>query len=113
IGKRKTQEPITPATLLKQVLELERYVSKLDVFRMDKEGLHDYLSTLLADPTIEKLNSFNDVATNEEIIKILLACCRPLPFDRVLSLHKQLIKIRVSSDYSKKISDWIASREKV
>ena len=113
IGKRKTQEPITPATLLKQVLELERYVSRLDVFRMDKEGLHDYLSALLANPTIEKLNSFNDVATNEEIIKILLACFRPLPFDHVLSLHKQLIKIRVSPGYSKKINDWVASREKI
>ena len=113
IGKRKTQDIITPVAVLKQALELERYVSKLDVFRMDKEGLHDYLSSLLADTTIEKLNLFNDEATNEEIIKILLACLRPLPFDLVLSLHKQLMKIKVSPDCSKKISDWIVSREKV
>jgi curved DNA-binding protein CbpA len=112
-GKRKTQGTITPVAVLKQVLELERYVSKLDVFRMDKEGLHDYLSILLADTTIEKLNSFNDTATNEEIIKIILACFRPLPFDLVLSLHKQLTKIKVSPGGSKKISDWIASREKI
>jgi len=90
IGKRKTQDIITPVAVLKQALELERYVSKLDVFRMD-----------------------NDEATNEEIIKILLACLRPLPFDLVLSLHKQLMKIKVSPDCSKKISDWIVSREKV
>ncbi|HMK27031.1 MAG TPA: DnaJ domain-containing protein [Chitinophagaceae bacterium] len=112
-GKRKTQDIITPVALLKQVLELERYVSKLDVFRMDKEGLHDYLSILLTDTTIEKLNSFNDEATNEEIIKILLACFRPLPFDLVLSLQKQLIKIRVNPGCSKKISDWMAGREKI
>jgi len=112
-GKRKTQDIITPVALLKQVLELERYVAKLDVFRMDKEGLHDYLSSLLADTNIERLNSFNDEATNEEIIKILLACFRPLPFDLVLSPHKQLIKIRVSPNCSKMISDWVAGREKI
>jgi len=113
IGKRKTQEIITPVTMLKQALELERYVSKLDVFRMDKEGLYDYLSSLLTDISIEKLNSFNDKATNEEIIKMLLVCFRPLPFHFVLSLHKQLIKINVSPDCSKKISDWVAGREKI
>ena len=113
IGKRKTQGIITPEAVLKQALELERYVSKLDVFRMDKEGLHDYLSNLLADTSIEKLNSFNDVATNEEIIKILLACLRPLPFQFILSLQKQLIKINVSPGCYKKISDWVAGREKI
>lgn len=112
-GQRKTQDIITPVTVLKQLLELERYISKLDVFRMDKEGLHDYISNLISDTNIKKLNSFNDTAINEEIINNLLACLRPLPFHFVLSLHKQLIKINVSANSSKKISDWIANREKI
>jgi curved DNA-binding protein CbpA len=112
-GKRRTQVAITAGTLLKQALELERYISKLDVFRMDKEGLHDYISNLISDTNIEKLNSFNDEAASEEIIKILLVCLRPLPFHFALSLHKQLIKINTSSNGSKKISDWITSREKI
>jgi len=113
IGKRKTHGVVTPVTILKQALELEKYVSKLDQFRMDKKGLHDYISDLIADPTIEKLNTFNDKATNGEIINILLACLRPLPFNYVLSLHKQLIKINVNPGSSKKISDWLAKREKI
>lgn len=112
IGKRKKQDIITPVTILKQALELERYVSKLDVFRMDKEGLHDYLSDLLADTNIEKLNSLNDNVVNEEIIHVLLTCLRPLPFHLVLSLQKQLVKIHVSPACSNKISNWIASRKK-
>ena len=113
LGKRKTQVIITPVSLLKQVLELERYITRLDEFRMDKKGLHDYISDLITDANIEKLNTFNDTATNEEIIKILLVCLRPLPFHFLISLHKQLIKINVSSNGSQMISEWITSREKI
>ncbi len=68
IGKRKKQDVITPVTILLQSLELERYVSTLDVFRMDKEGLKQYILGLLPDSTIEQLKKFNETETNRAII---------------------------------------------
>ena len=48
IGKRRTAETITPVSILKLVLELEQYVSRLDVHRMNKEGLSNYIDELLS-----------------------------------------------------------------
>jgi DnaJ-domain-containing protein 1 len=79
IGKRKKQDIITPVTILKQALELEKYVSTLDVFRMDKEGLQQYILEMLPDSTIEELKKFNEPDTNREIITTILKAMRPLP----------------------------------
>ena len=78
-GKRKTQDIITPVSVLKQSLELEKYVSGLDVFRMDKQGLKDYILGLLPDSVIEQLKTFNEPETNSQIISIILRAMRPLP----------------------------------
>lgn len=79
VGKRKTQEVITPVTLLKQALELERYVSKLDTFRMDKQGLQQYILDLLSDSSIEQIGKFNETETNRQIISVLMQAIKPLP----------------------------------
>jgi curved DNA-binding protein CbpA len=79
IGKRKTKDIITPVTILKQALELEKYVSTLDVFRMDKEGLQQYMLEILSDSNIEALKKFNEPDTNREIITTILKAMRPLP----------------------------------
>ena len=79
VGKRKTQEVITPVTLLKQVLELEKYVSKLDTFRMDKQGLQRYILDLLSDSSIEQIGKFNEPETNRQIITVLMQAIKPLP----------------------------------
>lgn len=78
-GIRKTQGVITPVTVLKQALELDKYVSTLDVFRLDKEGLKQYVLDLLPDSTIEQLMNFNEPETNQEIISTVLRILHPLP----------------------------------
>lgn len=93
IGKRKKQDVITPVTVLKQSLELERYVSRLDVFRMDKIGLQQYILDLLSDPTIEKLHTFNETETNHEIVSILLRSMKPLPPAYTDAIISQLRKL--------------------
>jgi molecular chaperone DnaJ len=93
IGKRKTQPVITPITILLQVLELEKYVSSLDVFRMDKEGLKQYILGLLPDATIEQLKNFNETETNREIIKTLLKAMNPLPKLYIDDILPQLCKL--------------------
>ena len=79
IGKRKKQDVITPVTILKQALELEKYVSTLDVFRMDKEGLKEYILGLLPNSTIELLKKFNEPETTRQIIVTTLKAMHPLP----------------------------------
>ena len=55
IGKKfSSNEPATPAGILKQCLELNRYVSKLDIHRMDKEGLREYIDNIFSDLSIEQ-----------------------------------------------------------
>ena len=78
-GIRKTQDVITPVTVLKQALELDKYVSTLDIFRLDKEGLKQYVLDLLHDSTIEQLKKFNEPETNREIISTVLRILHPLP----------------------------------
>jgi curved DNA-binding protein CbpA len=78
-GKRKKQDVITPVNILKQALELEKYVSTLDVFRMDKAGLRDYILDLLPGDVIQKLCGFREPETNREIIHTILRAMHPLP----------------------------------
>lgn len=112
IGKRKTQDIITPVTVLKQVLELDRYVAGLDVFRMDKNGLQEYIIEILNDSAIEKLNTFNDVSVNKEIIQLALNSIKPLPFSLLPPIEERLLKINTDPQTTFLISDYIIKREK-
>ena len=78
-GQRQQQTLITPETVLKQALELERQVAKLDLYRMDKEGLKDYFLEMLSPETIRKLQEFQEPATLRTILETLLKAVHPLP----------------------------------
>lgn len=93
IGKRTKQQVVTPVTILQQVLELERYVSKLDVFRMDKEGLRDYTLGLLSEDTIAKLKNFNEPSVSKEIIAAAIRANKPLPASFTSAIVKRLLTL--------------------
>lgn len=93
IGKKIKQETITPVNVLKQMIELEKHVSKLDIHRMDKQGLFDHIQNILSDSTINILNSFNEPAINNEIILITLKSGRTLPYRLVTPFIKRLKKL--------------------
>jgi curved DNA-binding protein CbpA len=90
IGKRRTAEAITPVSILKLVLELEQYVSKLDVHRMNKEGLSDYIDQLLSTDTIENLKQFNEPEINRQIITSTLSAMQPLSMKFLGKLPERL-----------------------
>ena len=113
IGNRKTQDVITPVSILKQSLELERYVSRIDVFRMYKLGLQQYILELLSDSTIEQLHQFNEPETNRQIISILCKAIRPLPENYTNSIVKQLYKLAKSDPLAlEKISSFVLQNKK-
>jgi len=93
IGKKLKQETVTPVTILKQMLELNKYVSKLDVHRMYHEGLFNHISTILSDENIHILNSFNDSAVNKEIILSTLKSGNSLSYPFINRLLQLLEKV--------------------
>ncbi len=89
-GSRKTQDVITPVSVLKQALELERYASKLDVFRMDKEGLRDYILELLSLTTIGQLKEFNEPAITRQIIDTIIRSANHLQEQQAIPIAERL-----------------------
>ena len=79
LGRRSSEKPVTPEEIIRQCLELERHVSRLDHFRLDREGLRDYVLEVLSDDTLEKLKAFNDPVANLQIIRLVLKSLAPLP----------------------------------
>lgn len=92
-GSRRKQDVITPVNVLKQSLELEKYVSKLDVFRMDKTGLQQYLLDILTDDSIAQLRGFGEPVTIGEINRVLLRALQPLPAQYSRPVVEQLAKL--------------------
>lgn len=112
IGKRKKQEAITPVNVLKQTIELEKYISTLDVFRMDKLGLYEYINELIPDNTIQLLNNFNDLTINKEIIFNLLKAGKLLPLNLAQQLSTQLKKINVDASVTESIETYLQQHKK-
>lgn len=93
IGKKKKQPVITPATVLQQVLELEKYVSRLDVHRMDKQGLFEYINALTEDDVTVKLERFDEPSVKKEIVKLLVHSSRLLPSSQSQLLQNKFLRI--------------------
>ena len=113
MGKRSTQGPITPESILKQLLELDKYVRLLDVHRMDQEGLHHYLEDLLSEETIQRLNGFNQPEINKEIILITLNSTHPLSYKLIVGITDRLKKLHIKDDkIHEKIDHFVHARKR-
>ena len=114
IGKRTMQKDITPVTVLKQALELERYVSQLDVFRMDKEGLKEYVLDLIPDEIIERLHTFNESETNRQIISTFLRAINSLPDLYTTTISSQLKKLSTGDELSEQLlAAFVQKKERI
>ena len=111
-GGIKKQEPLTPVSLLKRVLDLDRYVSKLDVHRMDKVGLHEHLLDLLSESNIDTVLSFNDPSVNDEIVIYTLRISRMLHYKQILTLTSKWKRLTVNADLIKNIEAFTKRQER-
>lgn len=98
IGKRKKQDAITPVTILKQALELERHVSTLDAFRMDKQGLEQYILELLSNESVNKLKQFEEPDIISKIVQTTLQTISVLPTICTKSVLQQLKLLAVTNE---------------
>ena len=93
IGKKRTREVITPVSVLREVLEFEKFTSSIDVFRMDKELLFSYMNELLSEETLHQLQQFNEPEINQQIVLTLLKPVRLLKSEMALLLNERLSKL--------------------
>jgi molecular chaperone DnaJ len=113
IGKKFAERTVTPATVLKQCLELDRYVASLDVHRMDKKGLAEYISNILSNAIIEQLKNFNEPDVNKTIIIYLVKTIERLRSEQAEEVAIQLYKLADENAESKKeITDALSKHRK-
>lgn len=92
IGRKFTaNSPITPPSLLQECLFLDQYVSTLDKFRIEHEGLYLYIIQILSNDTIETLKNFNETDINRNVIKTLLRTGKYLPYEFAMKLGDRLM----------------------
>lgn len=92
-AKKATSQLIAPEAILKQVLELERYVARQDAFRMNKVWLRDYILSILTDEAIQKLHDFDELEMNITIVNSILNSLYPLPFRYIRPIAQRLYKL--------------------
>jgi len=102
-GSKKTQTILTPESVLKQAIELERYIATVDSNRMDKQGLYNYITEIIAPEVIEKLNAYNDLQINDSIIQTFILCAPLLSIESLEPLQKILLSLQSSTSVKKEI----------
>ena len=112
-GKRRTAQTVTPVSVLKLVLELEQYVSRLDVHRMNKEGLSDYIDELLSTDTIEKLRQFKQPEINRQIVTSTLSAMRPLTLKFIGKLPERLRTLADDETSLDRIKNFLRDQKRV
>lgn len=100
IGKKRTVQPITPVSILKLALELEKYVSKLDRHRMNQEGLFNYVNELVSTDTIGKLRQHNETGINRQIITTILMTTKPLQLQFAKTISVRLEQLAGNDEES-------------
>lgn len=96
MGNTQTHALVTPINILKEVIEFERYTAMLDVFRMDKEQLYQYMNTLLEAEIVDKLVQFKEQAINKQMILTLIKPIKFLTVDKAVLLQDKLIKLAMN-----------------
>lgn len=107
IGKKRTATIITPVTILKQALELDKYVSTLDIHRMDERGLYDYICNILSDDTIQKINAFKEPGIGKSIVDSILKSSRVLSWKYAEPLSERLMKIDTAAQSDEAINKFV------
>ncbi|MET0636844.1 MAG: J domain-containing protein [Chitinophagaceae bacterium] len=92
-GKIKPVQALNPVTFLKQMLEKERTLSRLDNHRVDRHGLMDELMLLFSGEVIVMLNQFGDRAINSEIVRLAILSAQRLSYQNQQLFFRHLEKI--------------------
>ncbi len=84
------KEPLTLERILQNCIEQERFVSKLDAYRMDRNGLSNHIQGCLKEWTTINWSADRDITIIEQIISLLIRSCRHLSFTDCQAIHQLL-----------------------
>jgi preprotein translocase subunit Sec63 len=74
------EQPVrAPEDLLKLVLSASDKIQRMDIYRMNKDGIKDELDVLLTEERIKLLNDFNEISINDAIVKELFQLTAAIP----------------------------------
>ncbi|WP_346238094.1 J domain-containing protein [Niabella insulamsoli] len=91
------EQPVhTPQYLLKEVLQASENISRLDVYRMNKEGVRDELLLLLAEERVSLLNNFGEISVNDAIVLEFIQLISVLPVNDRLRIYDKLLQINTN-----------------
>ena len=99
----------TPEQILKTVLSASAQMSRLDVYRLNKEGIISELDHLLSAENLTTLNDFNELSVNDAIVRELIATATQLPTPVQIHLLKSLQ--RINSTYSETLKTKLQESE--
>lgn len=112
-GRLRSQGIIDPVTILKQMLELDKYTHTLDEHRMDKEGLYHYICGILSNDNIQRLNLFREESINKEIIRSALSSGNLVPYLMAIELAERLRKINTDEATQNSIKEFVRHKKQV
>jgi molecular chaperone DnaJ len=114
LGKKRTAVAVTPVNILKLTLELERYVSRLDPHRMNREGLFHYVDELISVSTIDKLLEFGEKDINRQIVTTILTSIFPLPHQFSRAIIERLEQLAEGDERSlERINKFLIDQKKI
>ncbi|MCH5683662.1 hypothetical protein LWM68_04900 [Niabella sp. W65] len=89
------EQPVkTPEDLLKLVLSASDKIQRMDIYRMNKEGIKEELDLLLTEERISLLNDFNETGINDAITRELLQVMPAIPTSSQSNYLKKLQTIQ-------------------
>ena len=92
-GRTETLAPLTPESFLQRLLQRERHIYQIDVYRSDFASIVEQLEDFYSDEVITMIHSFGDDAAKKEIMQISLRLARLIPHPHVQLLLTRLSKL--------------------
>lgn len=80
--KQKAEEPVSPLIFLSIFTNIKQRIEGVDKNKINQRYLFDSINDLLTDGNINFLVNWDDIKTNQQIIDVILECCKPLGSDR-------------------------------
>jgi DnaJ-domain-containing protein 1 len=106
MGRRMTgMKALTPVSVLKDILHLDKYVSLQNPYHLDKAGLLDYLLQTLSPEAIELLRNEPDTDILGVVLTTTLNCARHLKPAQALALADRLNSLAGAEPRLKPILD--------
>lgn len=96
--KMKDSAPPTSATILQELLALEKHLSRQDPFRTDQYGLYAYLEHILSDEASQILRQENDPFVVPEALRLSLTCGKYFNYMLAARLSERLYSVFPDSE---------------